>query len=267
VTFQPILPLAGYTGWLFLQRTLESQTAAFERSPAIQRATDYFRENIGKVRTAEDFVNNRRLLEVGLGAFGLEEDINSKAFIRRVLEDGTLKEGALALKLSDKRYEAFSREFGFGDLGARTSLRGFADRIIERFETRSFERAVGEQDPDMRLALNLKAGLAEVTDLSNSNRAQWFGVMGNPPLRKVFEVALGLPAGIGSIDIDRQLTIFQDRARATFGTAEVAGFSDPDMRERLIRLFLVRSEMTAGNSLSSGSVALQLLGNLQPMFR
>lgn len=265
MTFQPILPLSGYTGWLFLQRTLESQTAAFERSPSIQRATDYFRENIGKIRTAEEFVNDRRLLEVGLGAFGLEEDINSKAFIRRILEDGTLKEGALALRLADKRYEAFSREFGFGDLGSKTALRGFADRIIERFETRSFERAVGEQNPDMRLALNLSAGLKEVTDLSKSARAQWFGVMGNPPLRKVFEVALGLPAGIGAIEIDRQVSIFQERARATFGAREVTDFTDPDMQERLIRLFLVRSEMSASTSISAGSVALQLLGNMPRM--
>lgn len=259
MSFQPIIPTPGYSGWLFLQRTLGQQVAAFERSPQVQRATDYFRENIARVRTAEDLVNDRRLLEVSLTAFGLEEDINSRAFIRRILEDGTIKDGALALRLSDKRYEAFSREFGFGDLGSRTGSPRFAERIISRFEARSFERAVGEQDPNMRIALNFTTALSDVLERSESPRAQWFSVMGNPPLRKLFEGAFGLPPGIGSIDVDRQLTIFQERARATFGTDRLTAFRDEATRERLVRLFLVRSEINLGVQMTSGSVALQLL--------
>ncbi|MCC5973105.1 MAG: DUF1217 domain-containing protein [Rubellimicrobium sp.] len=262
MSFRPIIPTSGYSGWLFLQRTLDKQVAAFERSPQVQRETDYFRESIAKVRSAEDLVSDRRLLQVGLTAFGLEDDINSRAFLRRILEDGTLKEGALALKLSDKRYEAFAREFGFGDLGARTGLPRFAERIIERFEARSFERAVGEQDPNFRLALNLTNGLSDVLERSASPRAQWFSVMGNPPLRRVFEGALGLPPGIGSIDVDRQLTIFQERARATFGTDNLTDFNDEALRERLIRLFLVRAEIDLGLQMTSGSVALQLLRSM-----
>jgi hypothetical protein len=259
MSFQPVIPLSGYTGWRFLQRTLDAQQSAFVKSVPVQRATEYFRENIAKVRTSDDLVNDRRLLEVALRAFGLEADINSKAFIRRVLDDGTLSKDALATKLSDKRYEAFSREFGFGDLGARTGFPRFAERIIARYEARSFERAVGEQNPDMRLALNLSVGLTDVTSQASSDKAQWFAVMGNPPVRRVFETALGLPPSIGTIDIDLQLKSFQERSRATFGTEKVSDFRDPATQEKLIRLFLVRSEVQTSQSNSARSVALQLL--------
>ncbi len=104
-----------------------------KKSPVIQRDTDYFLENIGKIDTAEDLVNDRRLLSVALGAFGLDEDIDSKYFIRKVLEDGTLDPEALSNKLADKRYLDFSQAFGFGDYGIppRTKVSDFATEIVD----------------------------------------------------------------------------------------------------------------------------------------
>lgn len=109
--FQPVLPLSGLPGWVLLNRTLESQTQAFNASPQIVRDTDYFVENIANVRSAEDLVSDRRLLTVALGAFGLDEDINNRALIQKVLEDGTADPASLANRLADDRYARFSEAF------------------------------------------------------------------------------------------------------------------------------------------------------------
>lgn len=259
MSFQPVIPATGYSGWRFLARTLPAQQEAFKESAPVARATDYFRANIAKVRTVDDLMADRRLLDVALGAFGLDQDINSKAFIRKVLAEGTLKEEAFANRLADKRYTQLSRAFGFGDLGARTGLTSFPDQIIARFEARRFEVAVGEQNSDMRLALGLSQGLADAMSAGSSD-ARWFAVMGSPPVRSVFEKALGFPASFGSINIDQQLTAFKDRAQATFGTDKVADFADPAQQEKLLRLFLIRSEAGNSGGLSSGNIALALLG-------
>jgi len=108
MTFQPIIPLTGYTGWRFLQRTLDNQKSAFENDATIQRATEYFKENIGKVQNAEDLVSDRRLLSVALGAFGLDDDIDNKFFIQKILEEGTFDDSSLANRLSDSAFR-FSR--------------------------------------------------------------------------------------------------------------------------------------------------------------
>jgi hypothetical protein len=258
MTFQPVLPLGGYSGWRFLSRTLPQQQAAFVQSAPVQRATDYFKANIAKATTPEALVKDRRLLEVALGAFGLKDDLNSRAFIQRVLEGGTTKLDALASRLADKRYATLAREFGYGDLGARVKLEGFADKIVARYEAQSFQEAVGAQDDNMRLALNLPGGLAEVAKATANPRAQWFSVMGNPPLRAVFERALGLPKSFGALDIDQQLSQLQSRAEAAFGTARVDGFTDPARQEKLVRLFLLRSDAQATNA-SPAAMALQLL--------
>lgn len=260
MSFQPIVPLSGYVGWRFLERTIDAQQAAFSESQPIARAADYFRENIGNVRTAEDLVSDRQLLSVALGAFGLDDDIDNGFFIRKILEDGTLRDEALANRLADNRYAEFSRAFGFGDLPiARTSLSTFPDEIIARFEARQFERAVGEQDNDLRLAMNVSTGISDILDRNSSQAGQWFSVMGNAPLRNVFETALGLPSSIASIDLDQQREIFQERAKAVLGSDNLSDFASAEQQEKLIRLFLVRSEAASISVSSGASAALTLL--------
>lgn len=264
MSFQPVIPFGGMAGWAFLQRTQASQQDAFETSPAIQRDTDYFAANIGKIKTAEDLVKDFRLLKVALGAFGLEADIGNKFFIQRVLEDGTLDPEALGNKLADKRYLELSKAFGFGDFDTpNTQLSDFPGKILETYKTQQFEIAVGEQNADMRSSLSLERELGAVLDKTTTPDGMWFSIMGNPPLRQVFETALGLPASFGALDLDLQLTGFRDKAQAVFGNGEIAQFSNPEKMEELNRLFLVRSQIAAASAgMSSGAIALTLLQNL-----
>lgn len=239
---------------------MEAQQDAFSNSAAIQRDTDYFRENISNVLTAEDLVADRRLLSVALGAFGLDEDINNKFFIQKVFEDGVVADDALANRLSDKRYFSMSLAFGLGPESLpRTGLLNFPDEILARYEQQQFARAVGDQNDDMRLALNVDSSLGEIIENNTSQDARWFSVMGNAPLRRVFETALGLPASIAAIDIDQQLDNFKSRSESVFGTDDLSEFADPDKQEDLIRLFLIRSEAAQFSATPSGSVALTLL--------
>lgn len=264
MSFQPVVPLGGYAGWRFLERTLEAQQTAFAESRPVARATEYFRDNIGKVQTAADLVADRQLLGVALGAFGLEDDINNQFFIRKILEDGTLADDALANRLADKRYLEFSRAFGFGD-GAvsRTTLTRFVNDVVDRYETAQFARAVGEQNNDLRLALNVNKGISDVLEQVGTDRGRWFAVMGNPPLRNVFQTALGLPPSIASIDLDQQQQIFEERATAVLGSGKVADFTDPAQQEKLIRLYMVRAEAAQFVGATGASTALTLLQSAQ----
>lgn len=261
MTFQPIVPFGGLAGWAFLQRTVETQRAAHDNGAVIQRDVAYFEENIGKVTSAEALVSDPRLLRVALGAFGLDEDIGNRFLVQKVLSDGTLDSTALANRLSDKRYFALSEAFGFGDFDIpRTQLSGFATEITDAFRERQFEIAVGTQDNDMRLALNLQRELGEIAGKSSSIDTKWFTIMGSEPLRQVFETAFGLPQSFGSIDIDQQLETLKSRAESAFGSADVAQFADPDQIAALTRLFFARAQISDFNaSLSSANTALTLL--------
>lgn len=262
MSFQPVIPLSGLAGWAFLNRTMDTQKTAFEDSTALKRDTDYFRAKIADVASAEDLVSDRRLMRVALGAFGLGDDINNTYFIKKVLEDGTADPEALGNKLADKRYLALAETFGFDDGSDGTNRSAeFADRIIDRFHSRQFEIAVGNQNEDLRLALNVERELDTIVGKPTSENTKWFSIMGNPPLRSVFETALNLPTGTAQLDLDQQLTIFKDQSTKLFGSADPTVFSASDTRDDLIQQFLLRSQIANGQaSLSSASIALTLLG-------
>jgi len=258
MSFSPVLPLGGYVGFRFLKRTMPTQTATFAAQAAVKRDEAYFREKIGSVKTADQLVSDKRLLRVALGAFGLEGDFNSGFFIRKVLADGTLKDGALANRLADKQYQRFSAAFGFGDFSIpNTQLSDFPDKILTAYKERQFEAAVGVQNGDLRLALNAEREVKTLADRRVSEDTKWFTVMGNAPMRKVFQTAFGLPTSFGALDLDRQLTTLKQRAAAIFGDSTVSQFTDPKKLDDLIRRFLVRSEAD-GSAVPTGRAASAL---------
>ena len=262
MSYSPILTASGYGGWAFLKRTMVAQTRAFNASWDLKRDEDYFRASIGKINSAAELVADRRLLKVALGAFGLDSDINSKAFIQKVLEGGTLKVGTLANRLADKQYQKFSAAFGFGDFAVpRSKLSDFPEKIIAAYRARQFEVAVGAQNGDLRLALNLERELSGIAARSTSSEdAKWFTIMGNAPLRKVFEKALGLPASLGTLDLDQQLGVFKEKAETQLGSRSITQFTDPAKVQKLIQRFLVRAEAEAlQGQIGAGASALTLM--------
>lgn len=261
MSFLPALPLSGYGGWAYLKRTAARQIETLAASPQISRDTDYFRNTIGKITSASDLVADKRLLRVALTAAGLEDDIGNTAFIRKVLQDGTLNDGALANRLADTRYRQLAETYGFGDFSVpNTQLSDFADRIVSAYHTRTFETAVGTYDNDLRLALNAGHELAEVASGGLSADAAWLTVLGSPPLRSVFQTAFGLPSAFAGIDLDQQVETLRTKAADALGDGEVAQFEDPVQVEKLVKRFLLLGQMAELQSAStSGSVALQLL--------
>jgi hypothetical protein len=107
--------------------------------------------------------------------------------------------------------------------------------------------------------MNVKEGLQSILSENSTNAGRWFSIMGNPPLRQVFEKALGLPSSIVGVELDQQREIFQERSQSLLGTDQVDEFASPEIQEKLIRLFLIRSESDDIGTTTGSSTALTLL--------
>jgi len=261
MSFQPIIPSNGIVGWNFLQATYDKQFETFTKDAVLQRETDYFIENIGNVKSAEDLVGDTRLLQIALDAFGLGEDVYKKAFVIKVLQDGTAADDALANKLGDDRYVKFSETFGFGpgDTVKTGSAQDMADLIFTN-KVQAFEEAVGEQDKSMRVAMYGEREIANLAVDGTSVDTKWFNVMGQPALREMFEVAMGLPESLAKIDLDQQLETFKSKAESVFGTSDISAFEDPELMGKLVITYLARQQIADFSaSQSSGATALMLL--------
>lgn len=260
MSFQPILPLDGYVGWRFLQRTLPSQTAAHANTPAAQRDEGYVRDTLDRVNTAKDLVADRRLLRVALTAFGLAEDLPNRAFIEKVLGSSTSEPGSFVNRLTDKRYQQLAKAFGFGDGPIpRSKAAGFAATLIQKFHDRAFEEAVGAQDQSLRMALALDRDLGDLARQSSTETTKWYTVLGTPSLRTVFETAYLLPSSFGALDIDRQVQILQERTERLTGSAKLSQFSLPEAQDALTRRFLLAGQLQQVQTQSGSSSALTLL--------
>lgn len=267
MSYQPVIPLGGLGGWNFLNRTLDTQTATFNSGAQITRDTEYFETKIASIKTAEQLVSDRRLLRVALGAFGLEDDLNSRALIQQVLEGGTQKKGALATRMADDRYREFADAFGFGNTGGRrTANRGFGAEITAQFRRVQFEVAIGNQDESLRLAMDAQRNFGDIAQHKGSDEVRWLKIMGNPPLRKLFETALGLPDSFGQIDLDKQVEVFSERASRQLGLSDLTQLSDPEVQNAIIERFLLRDQVKGFVEQSSASVALTLLQNAPRFF-
>jgi len=255
----PVLPTSGLTGWRFLNDSLETQEKLFNSSPDISRDVDYFNENIGDVKTLDDLMGDRRILKVALGAFGLGDEINKGAFVRKVLEEGTEDRSAFAVRLNNSDYLDMARTFDFssGELTLSDSQRA---NITKQYQEETFEVSLGEVDNSMRLALNFQRDIAEIADQGLSENAGWFKVMGSVPLRTVFESAFNMPSGFAQLDIDRQKELLSDKANSLFGGKSVDIFKDPEVIETTIRRYLLQEQVANGPSANTpGSAALSIL--------
>ena len=261
MSFAPVIPFSGYAGWSFLTRTRSAQEEAFSGRTDMKRDEAYFRERIASVRTAEDLVADRRLLSVALGAFGLSDDIDNKYFIKRVLADGTINSDAMANRLSDKRYLELSKAFGFGDFTVpRSQLSDFADKILADYRITRFEEAVGDQNDQLRLALNAERELSELASRNLSGDGKWLTALGSAPLREVLQTAFGLPASFSQIDLDKQITVLKDRAERYLGDSDISQFHESENVQKVVRLYLLRSQTEGfGAGYSPQATALSLL--------
>lgn len=257
----PALPLAGITGFRFLEATKEKQTELFNKSPDIQREIDYFLEKAPEITSSDGIVGDRRIMSVVLGAFGLDDDIDKAAFIRKVIDDGTFDERSFANRLVDPAYREMSAFLGFGDVGGLLVFENTRSNIVSRYRERQFELAVGDVDLDMRLALNFKREAAEFAASGVNERTGWLQLLGSPPVRQVVETALNLPSEFGLIDLDQQVDELMDRSSNIFEFSDPSELANPEVLSAFVDRFLLQQQVRNGisTSTSSGSVALSLL--------
>lgn len=246
--------ISGIAGWRVLQRVETRQLDATAKDPVIQRTIAHYRENISGDTTAEDLIGDYKMLQVVLGAFGLEKDVGNKALIRKVLESDIGDSASLVNRLSDKRYLELAREFqSHPDRSAR------ADTVTHAYVQHQFQMRVREGDESYGLALNARNALRGFAERSSNDRTMWYEVLGNSGLRKVFEGAFGFGSAIANLPVDRQVDRFMTASNRIMGSSSFAKLGSEEAIERLITRYLALSQIQGAASTSRYTPALALL--------
>lgn len=224
--------VAGYGSSLTAHRTLASSLdrykEIFRSQPQVAREIEHFKANIGSVRTPDDLVDDPRLFRFALGAYALESQNFAHAFMKKVFREGADDAKDFARQMVDPRYAEIARAFSFqGDGPERFKAASWVNNIVERYVTNEFERAVGETNPNLRLALYFKRKAPFALS--------WLNVLGDKALNEVARKAVGLPPATAQIDLDKQIALFEERA-------SLADFRNPQKLERFVDRFLARAD-------------------------
>lgn len=258
--FKPIVVGNGLVAWRNLQRSLPQQLERFAKAPVQDRVIKHFEEKAQTLTSGNAVVSDRQILTVALGAYGLQDDLQSRFFISKILDEGVSQPNALANRMTDSRYKRLAGDFAFDGLSRITGvLDATAKKITSNYVQQAFAEAVGQNDQSLRLALNADGEFQRIAAQDISDDAKWYLVMGNPPLRSVVETSLGLPNSFGRLDIDQQLDVFRAKSASSFGVTEIDDLANVEKRGTLIDLFLLKQQVLQGSSFSSNSIALQLL--------
>ncbi|MDP6352721.1 MAG: DUF1217 domain-containing protein [Alphaproteobacteria bacterium] len=236
-----------------LKTTRDEQFEQFKNSPMIQRDVQHFLEKAGEVETAEEFLEDRRLLSVALSAFALEDEINFPARIKKVLIEPVDDKESLSNKLLDPRFKEIAEAFAFGVLGVgKLKLNFFRQEVIDKFLTNEFEKHLGELNPAVREAEFFRRKIGDITNT--------FDILGNAVLRSVVISTLDLPVQIAFQSVDKQKALIDARV-------DIEDFKDPEFVDKFIQRFLIKKDLEdAQNGFSSAGSGI---GNshLLPLFQ
>jgi hypothetical protein len=202
------------------------------KDPQIARESKYYLENISKIKTVDDFIKNDRIYRFAMKAFGLEDMTYAKAFVKKVLTEGTSDPKAFANTLTDQRFKELAGTFNFAALGdVATTLEDAGQKTVDRYLRMSLEQRSGEENEGVRLALYFarKAPTASST----------LGILADKALLKVVQTALNIPAETSLMDLDKQVEMYEKRF-------DVADFKDPKKLEAFIARFTTMYEMENG---------------------
>lgn len=229
---------------------LPASLARVSRQPEIKRETDYFLATVGSIKSLDAFMQNDRVYQYATRAFGMQDIAYAKAFVRRLLSEGIDAPGSLANRLSDPRFAELVRTFNFSRYGsATTSFSRAAQGTADLYVRQALEAEAGRSNEGVRLALTFMRKASAVTTP--------YSLLADRAMLKVTQVALGLPASMSVLDIDRQAEMIQKRF-------DVSDLKNQDKLDKFLTRFAALWEFEQPAQQSNPALAV-LSGGSAPM--
>ncbi len=100
----------------------------------VQRETDYYKANIGKITTVKEFLANDRLYQFAMKSYGMDDMIYAKGFMKKVLESDLSDSNSFANKLTDDRYRKFALAFNFGGAATAVQTQAQRDDVLDLYD-------------------------------------------------------------------------------------------------------------------------------------
>jgi Protein of unknown function (DUF1217) len=124
-----------YLSYDLINRDMKTSISRVSQQAITERQTKYYKENIGNVKSVDEFLDNYQLYSYAMDAFGLGEMTYAKAFMKKVLESDLNDQNSFANKLTDERYREFAAAFNFTASTKTVQTEAQLDKMIGLYGT------------------------------------------------------------------------------------------------------------------------------------
>ncbi len=212
-----------YTNYQLITKDINKSLTRVEDQPMVKRETEYYLENISKVKSIDDLMKDDRLFRYAMKAHGLESMTYAKAFMVKVLKEGIDDNDSFANKLSDKKYRDFAKTYDFVGFGEVATIFTRAQQgTVDKYLRQTLEEDAGKQNEGVRLALYFDRKAEGITS--------FYDVLADTALAKVVRTSLGLPDSFAAADIDKQVQLFESKL-------DLVDFTDPAKLSKFLTRF------------------------------
>ncbi|MGO6969593.1 DUF1217 domain-containing protein [Rhizobium leguminosarum] len=123
-----------YVSYLTVARNLNASLSNVASQATVARDSAYYKENIDKVTTVDEFMSDYKLYSYAMKAYGLEDMTYAKAFMKKVLESDLSDSSSFANSLSDTRYAEFAAAFKFAGETKTAQSDVQRDNLLDAYE-------------------------------------------------------------------------------------------------------------------------------------
>lgn len=234
-----------FTGWAMLQKNAAAVEKAYAAEGSAATDIKYFKSVASKITSPEALLKDYRALKFVATAYGLANQVDQTAILRKLITQDPKDPSSLAQRLSDNSYRDFANALSvWAPPPFVTATR--VDKLVENYKQRSFETSIGKDSVPLQEAAYFKRNALGLTKLSQ--------IMADKPMLEVVRIALGIPESLKGLNYDRQVAILKPRVN-------MAELSTPAGVAKFIDKFLAMDQLRQLNEANAkSSPMLSLFG-------
>src|SRR5690606_31502305 len=218
-------------------RFLEGDEKELAREKADEEAS-YYTKTIAAIKTREELLADRRLVDFILTAEGIDPVTATDEFLAEVFASDLSDPESFVNQLTDTRFAELLGTFNFDSEGNLDRDAPFTVQSLgQTIETQNMylrqtlEAEQGNENAGVRMALYFERMVGSVTDA--------YGILADEAMMEFVRVTFSLPTELGSMDIDQQAKLIKKNL-------DLQDLKDPEKLKKLIQRFTIMYDLENG---------------------
>ena len=214
-----------------LNQTADLKVTAAQ--PTVQRAITSFTQAVNSAKNVTQLLSDPAVMNVLLTANGMGDQIGYTALAEKALTSDLTDPNSLANQLGDSRWKTLAQTFDFATNGLSaiqnpTAIAAVASAYVKA----TWQNNEDSVTPGLSNALAFKTKASTITSVDQ--------ILGDPTLRTVVTVALGIPEQIAFQSLTAQ-------EKAISSQLNIADFKDPKYVESFVQRYLIANNANASS--------------------